>query len=174
MKNSQKGNLLFLLLIILTLIATGCSSVKPNKDVGNNDSENEAVPAPTFELMDLSDTKISLEDLKGKYVVLNFWQTTCPYCVKGMPDLNKLHEDYKESDVVVIGVNIGEDMEKIIDFAQKENISFTILLDPSGKTAHSYSVRGLPTTYFIDDKGFIYDAHIGPLNYNQLVDIIEK
>lgn len=171
MSVAWKKRIVFLILIILVLAAAGCGRKDKIKEPGNTKNEMDSEVAPMFELEALTGNKVSLEDLKGKWVVLNFWQTTCPYCVKEMSDFNKFNNDFKDSGFIVIGVNLGEGKETVEKFIKKEGIDFTILLDPSLKTISDYVVPGLPTTYFIDDKGLIYDVRTGALDYNRLVDI---
>ena len=71
--------------------------------------DSEKIAALNFKLKDLNGVEVSLSDFKGKKVFLNFWASWCPPCKAEMPDLEKLYQETKDSDLVILAVNIGED-----------------------------------------------------------------
>jgi thiol-disulfide isomerase/thioredoxin len=117
--------------------------------------------APSFTLSDPEGKEISLSDFKGKPVVLNFWATWCPPCIAEMPALNTISDSYKDSGVIVIGINSGESVETVKSFVGKFGISFPVLLDGDQKINDKYKIFGLPTTFFIDKNGVIVDQIVG-------------
>ena len=84
----------------------------PKIDANNSNDTNKINPtviktkAPNFKLSDLNNKELSLSDLKGKKVFLNFWATWCPPCKEEMPEIQKLYEETKNSDLVIIAVEI--------------------------------------------------------------------
>jgi peroxiredoxin len=108
---------------------------------------------------------MSLSDLRGKVVLLNFWATWCPPCTGEMPDLNDLHRRYgSEKNFVVVGVNLEERPEEVAAFTRRKNIEFPLLLDRTGQvTRQDYQVRTLPASVIIDRQGRIRDSWSGPL-----------
>ncbi|TKC19562.1 TlpA disulfide reductase family protein [Robertmurraya kyonggiensis] len=126
---------------------------------------------PFFELTTLAGEKISSEELKGKRVLLNFWATWCPPCKEEMPDMQKMYEEYKDEDVVVVGVNVTsteKNREDVQEFAQKHQLTFPILMDEIGEVTHQYEILSFPTTYFIDSDGVIRSKVIGALSKEKM------
>ena len=132
--------------------------------------------APDFTLTALDGTPVSLTDLRGKVVLLNFWATWCPPCKAEMPDLNALHEKYgAEQDFVVVGVNVEEDAEAVKPFVEQHQLAFPILLDrDSHVTTQLFGVRPLPTTFIIDREGFIRDAWNGQIAPEAMLARLER
>jgi len=117
--------------------------------------------APDFQLLTLDQEPVSLGDLRGNPVVLNFWASWCPPCVSEMPFLQEIHEEYSDLGLIVLAVNKAESSSKVEEFVQSKNLSFPVLLDTKGVVAEKYRIRGIPTTYFIDEDGIIQEKKIG-------------
>ncbi len=117
-----------------------------------------------FTLEDLNGNKVALSGLSGKKVFLNFWATWCPPCKAEMPDIEELYQETKESDLVIIAVNVGEDKKTVQDFMDANSYNFTVLLDTDGKVSQLYQVSGIPTSYFVDTEGYLDDGTSGPLS----------
>jgi thiol-disulfide isomerase/thioredoxin len=89
--------------------------------------------APAFTLPSLDGKQVSLEQFRGKkVVVLDFWASWCGPCRMAMPIIQKVSEELKDKDVVFFAVNIGEDKTKINDFMQKMNLKLPVLMDETG------------------------------------------
>ncbi|MCD6290472.1 MAG: TlpA family protein disulfide reductase [Anaerolineae bacterium] len=117
--------------------------------------------APDFTLSRLDGQPVSLSELRGQAVVLNFWATWCPPCRAEMPALERVYQAHREDGVVVLGVNQGETGAAVNPFLKEFGISFPVLLDAQGNVGRLYRVQALPTTYFIDRQGMIRDMVIG-------------
>jgi len=117
--------------------------------------------APDFQLLNLDQEPVSLNNLRGKPVVLNFWATWCGPCVSEMPYLQEIYEEYSSQGLVLLAVNKAESQSRVEEFQQRHNLSFPILLDSGGEIAQKYHIRGIPTTFFIDGDGIIQERKIG-------------
>jgi len=135
-----------------------------------------AVPAPEFKLAAPDGTPMSLSDLRGKVVLLNLWATWCPPCAAEMPELNALYRRYGNAkDFVVVGVDLQEGPEAVADFAQRNNITFPLLLDRDGRvTREDYGIRTLPASVIIDREGRIRDSWTGALRPEAMLARLEK
>jgi len=116
-----------------------------------------------FKLEDLNGNTVSLSDYKGKKVFLNFWATWCPPCKAEMPDIEKLYQETKDSDLVILAVNVGEDKDTVQKFISDKGYNFHILLDVKGEVSQKYQVTGIPTSYFIDTEGYLDDGATGAI-----------
>ena len=117
--------------------------------------------APNFKLNNLDGQPVSLNDFKGKPVLINFWATRCPPCRSEMPYIQEIYEGWSGKGLVLLAINIGESPSQAKDFMQSQNLSLPVLLDRKGKVAQKYNIQGIPTTFFIDKNGIIQVKIIG-------------
>ena len=145
-----------ILVMILTsgLLITGCA-------VGSEPAATVGMAAPDFELQNLDGQSVSLNDLKGKPVLINFWATWCPPCRSEMPYIQQVYDEMHEKGLVVLAINIGESSSKVKSFLQDNDLSLPVLLDTRGVVAQRYNIKGIPTTFFIDKDGTIREKIIG-------------
>ncbi|HKQ59111.1 MAG TPA: redoxin domain-containing protein [Candidatus Eisenbacteria bacterium] len=118
-------------------------------------------PAIEFTLNDLKGQPHSLKDFRGKTVLLDFWATWCGPCRITMPQVAKIHEQYKAKGVEVMSINIGETAEKAGEYMTKNGYAFTTLLDQDRGVATQYQVNGIPTLVVINPKGEVSDYLVG-------------
>jgi thiol-disulfide isomerase/thioredoxin len=120
-------------------------------------------PAADFSGNGLDEKPLSLEGLRGRVVVLDFWATWCVPCVQATPLVQKLHEKFADQPVTVVGVNQdARGMEKKVKkFLEDKKVTFRQFLDPYGKLGRRYNVGGIPCTFLIDKKGTIQAVHTG-------------
>lgn len=118
-------------------------------------------PAPAFELADTEGAKVSLESLKGKVVVLDFWATWCGPCAKSLPILNQVAGEFKDKEVVVYPVNLAEDAGAVRSFLQQMHIELRSLLDTQQSVAKEYRVSGIPQAVIIGKDGNVRYADAG-------------
>lgn len=126
--------------------------------------------APDFTLTNMNGEEVSLSDYQGQKVFLNFWASWCPPCKKEMPDMQKLHENYGDQ-LKILTVNIGESKSATANFMMQNKLNFTVLLDKNKSTAQNYLVRGIPTSYFLDENGEITEKVVGAVNYEKMLEL---
>jgi Peroxiredoxin len=147
-----------------------------NSDTKNSNSNETVKATPNniktkaidFKLKDLNGNELSLSDLKGKKVFLNFWATWCPPCKAEMPEIEKLYQETKDSDLVIVAVEIGEPLDTVKPFIENNKYNFKVLLDLDQSVATKYNISSIPTSYFIDTDGNIVSKHIGGMNIEQM------
>ena len=182
---------------ILTM-SIGCGQKKDNKEISskeepksvNKEQVNEtsntenrtnqpqrppvSIPAPEFTLATTDGDLVSLSDLKGKVVLLNFWGTWCGPCRIELPDFIKLYDKYHKDGLEIVGITIrrGESIEDVARFQEQWGLNYLLLNDINGNEVQEvtmdYSraigqmISGIPTTLIIDREGFIVSGFIGP------------
>src|SRR5207248_2318743 len=102
--------------------------------------------APDFALNGLDDKRITLADLKGSVIVLDFWATWCGPCVASMPHLDKLYKEKSPDGLKVYAIDLREDKSKVQKFIESKQLSLPVLLDAKGEIAKKYLVSGIPQT----------------------------
>lgn len=113
--------------------------------------------APNFTLSDLSGKSFNLSKLRGKVVVIDFWASWCGPCRETMPHVEKLHREFKDKGLVVLGIN-DEDIDDAKQFVQKNGYTFPMLIDVESAVSGLYGVNSIPQTLIIDRDGKIF-AH---------------
>lgn len=131
-------------------------------------SEHIGTDAKPFNVTDINGNKYSLETLKGKVIVLNFWFVECRPCVMEMPDLNEIVENYKDKDVIFLGFAIN-DKSAIESFLEKKEFKYNIVPD-SRDVINSYGINSFPTHIIIDKNSKITFSvsGLGPTTINDI------
>ena len=114
-----------------------------------------AVDAPDLTLRELGGGRISLKELRGKIIVLNFFATWCPHCQREAPSMVKLHEEFKSTDLVLLKVATKEKENDLIKHKNEFNTTFPILMDDDASCANTYGVWNRPATFLINREGKI-------------------
>ncbi len=104
---------------------------------------------------------MGIDNLKGKFVVLNFWATWCPPCRLEMPSMEKLYQEFKGQGLEVVAINFMEQEEPVLEFLKENGFTFTVLMDKKGEIAREYGVHGLPVTYLMDRNGRLMARSMG-------------
>lgn len=168
-KNKSNHNMLFTKSKIMKpvnvfIIATGlfCLAVSAYADERPLLTEvKEKWLAEDFTLKDENGKSHTLSDYRGKVVVINFWATWCPPCLKEMPSMERAHKNWSREGIEILAINVGEDEDSIFAFTGEHDISFTVLLDEDSSVLGLFPSIGLPTTYVIDPKGYVIYRAVG-------------
>ncbi|MBC8061285.1 MAG: TlpA family protein disulfide reductase [Clostridiaceae bacterium] len=134
----------------------------------------EKVLAPDFTLKDLNGNEVSLVDYRGKNVYLNFWATWCPPCRSEMPEIEKLYQETKDGDLVILAIDIGEDNKTVTNFIKENQYNFKVLLDEKNEIASAYGISSIPVSLFIDKDGYIVNQQIGAMSLEQMKGYIDS
>jgi thiol-disulfide isomerase/thioredoxin len=119
-----------------------------------------------FTLKTLDGKQVSLNELRGKVVFLNFWATWCGPCREEMPSMEALYQRLKNNDLEFIAVDIMENETDVGAFIKQNKINFPVALDIAGTVGSDYRVRGIPATFIINRNGKIIFAAAGARNWN--------
>jgi len=119
-------------------------------------------PAPPFTLAAFDGGRVSLAEMRGRIVVLNFWASWCyPACYEEAPVLERNWRTYRDRGVIVVGIDIQDTEDAARRFMSEFALSFPNAPDPTGKVSVDYGVYGVPETFFIDRSGRIRKKHVG-------------
>ena len=110
--------------------------------------------APDFTLQTINGQSITLNEFRGKTVLLNFWVNSCAACVDEMPYFQTVFDEQANEELVVLAINCGESSQTVKSIVDGLELTFPMLLDPDGKVCTDYK-RGAPTTFLIDSNGII-------------------
>jgi len=132
--------------------------------------------APAVTFVTLDGRPIQLDSLHGKVVLVNFWATSCPGCIKEMPDLIETYKQYKDKGFEIIAVAMSYDPPShVVNFAQTRQLPFPVALDMKGDHAREFDdVRLTPTSFIIGKKGQILEQKIGELDFVKLRKLLDE
>ena len=143
----------------------------------NQEFGEVAVPADaatpfTLELLD--GRGLSLADLRGKVVLVDFWASWCAPCRHEAPTLDQVYREYAGQPVEFVGVGIWDQRQTAEEFARSVGIPYPHGLDEGGAIAIDYGVRGIPEKFFIDQQGVVRQKFVGPINPEALRAAIDR
>jgi peroxiredoxin len=142
------------LFLAFVFFAAGCVGPAASNAGPLKDKQRFTLKTPTG-------TSVSLESsLKSnKAVLVNFWATWCPPCREEIPDLVKLYAAKKSAGLEIIGVDVGESAKRVAAFAEKNGMTFPVVLDEDQSVAEAYGVSGIPTTFLIASDGRVLGTY---------------
>jgi thiol-disulfide isomerase/thioredoxin len=130
---------------------------------------------PEFTLPDLSGKPRNIKEWQGKVLVINFWATWCPPCLKEMPAFEAIQAEYEKKGLQFIGIAL-DDADPVKEFIASKKITYPILLgeDQGTKLAHDLGniVNTVPFTVIINKQGLVVKSHMGELSREQLLEIV--
>jgi peroxiredoxin len=132
--------------------------------------------APAVKFTTLSGQEISMQDLRGKIVLVNFWATTCPGCIQEMPELIDTYNRYRERGFEVVAVAMAYDPpSQVANYTRKNNLPFPVALDLQGDIAAAFNdVKLTPTSYVVDQQGRIVRNVVGVLDFKALHSMLDE
>jgi peroxiredoxin len=175
----QNKYLLSIALILLSgIVWIWLSRADPEMiTMGKIPAPQQGFLAPDFSLQSNSGESITLSDLRGQPVLINFWASWCPPCQAEMPAMQRTYQDFQDQGFSILAINatFQDRMEEAADFAAQKDLSFPILFDSNGAVSALYQVRALPTSFFIDAQGLISEVVVGgPMSEALLRSRIDK
>jgi thiol-disulfide isomerase/thioredoxin len=122
----------------------------------------EQQPAPACPaVFSTSQTSFDPANFKGKVVLIDFWATWCPPCIKSMPFFNSLHNTLSTSGFEVVAINVDEDAKTAHEFLTDHPVDYPVAFDPNGNCPKTYELKGMPSSYLLDKSGKVNLIHIG-------------
>ncbi len=171
-------------MLSIILLLGGCAKPTPTPTLGSlvtvptkpaaSDIPEVGAIAPRFTLPDLNGDEVTLDDYRGKVVLLNFWATWCPPCQNEIPMFIEVYEELKDEDFVILAVSMGERKEEVASFVAAKGMTFPVLLDSSRSVARRYLVRAVPTSLVIDRDGVVQRIIVGMMYEAQLRRVLEN
>ncbi len=117
--------------------------------------------APSFSLKALNGSQVSLNDFKGKPILLKFWATWCPSCVEELPQMEKFSEGRRNQLCILMPAIDGEKEKRVQNVVKKNKVTLPVLLDVKEKIARTYKVTFIPVAFLIDREGMIVGMVVG-------------
>jgi thiol-disulfide isomerase/thioredoxin len=155
-------------MLALVLAVGGCSKDKEKQAAGSaRVAATEGASAPDFTAADLSGKTVTLSQLRGKVVLVNFWATWCPPCREEIPSMVKLNQAMAGKPFQMLALSIDEGGKEAIDgFFKSSGQTLPAYLDGEQKVARLYGTTGVPETFVIDKKGAILKKVVGGMDWS--------
>ncbi len=155
--------------VVFALVLAACSGGADEQE--SAPAAGPPVPDGTFETFD--GEQLSLVELSGEPLVVNFWASWCPPCIAEMPDFERVHAD-RGDEVRFVGLNTQDSREQAEALIAQTGVTYLLGLDPEGALFADFQVISMPSTYFVDADGAIVHRHAGLLTEQQLRDLIDE
>jgi len=168
----------FVLLIAMLTSGVALSADGPVLEKGKQRETLDAMqgkPAPALVVKEWMNSKpLTLADLKGKIVVLDFWATWCGPCLAAIPHTNELARKYADKGVVIIGVCAMRGAEKMAATVKSKGIAYPVAADETGATVEAYKVDSFPDYHIIDRKGNLRWADMANKDVEKAIELLLK
>jgi peroxiredoxin len=123
-------------------------------------------PAPGFELPRLSASgSLSLAELRGKVVLINFWATWCKPCEDEMPAMEELYRTLQPEGFELIAISVDDEVAPVASFREQLGLSFPILMDSEKEVASAYQTHRFPESFLVGRDGVVVERYIGPKDW---------
>ena len=135
-----------------------------------------ATTTPSFTLQDLDGNSVSLSDYQGKVVLINFWAHWCPPCIREIPDMIRLREDYKDKNFEVLGVVVPTryNESRVRRMVSNFKMTYPVLIGTEESLAQFGTINSIPRTFILDTKGEIREDILGASDYAMFEQMIKK
>jgi len=126
-----------------------------------------AAPAPELKAQDLVGAPKNLADYRGKVVLLNFWASWCPPCLREMPSMERLRMKMAGRPLEIVALDSAETPDEVSAYLSRMKLGFPVLLDPDGSNTRRWKVFALPTTFLLDGAGRVRYVLTGPTEWDE-------
>lgn len=130
---------------------------------------------PSFEATLLNGSKISHSEFKGHVSIINFWATTCTVCVKEMPEMVKVFNEFEKQDLKLLAIAMSYDPPMyVVDFTNTRKLPFLVVMDSDGTLSKLFGgIEATPTTFLINKEGRIIKKYVGEPNWAEMRSLIK-
>ena len=165
--------LAFLGILVWSSLQTGgrAGGLGVNTEFGIAEVEAEAAQDFSLELHDGG--SVTLSDLRGRVILVDFWASWCAPCRQEAPVLEQTYQEYLGTDVEFIGVNIWDLPDNAAAYVEEFGIRYPSGVDAEGKIAIDYGVKGIPEKFFIDRDGVVRQKFVGPIRPDKLRETLD-
>ena len=130
--------------------------------------------APDFTVMMVDDEPVTLSDLRGQVVLLNFWGTWCGPCRREMPEFQRAYEEFNDDGFEILAVSFDDTVEAIIEFRDEFGLTFPLALDDTGEINDAYGIQTRPSSFLLDRDGVIITRHFGMMTESQIQEMLAE
>jgi peroxiredoxin len=151
------------LILIGGLVWIFASRADPSQTTASPPVAQAGFRAPDFSLRTAEGEIITLSELKGRPILINFWASWCPPCRAEMPAFERAYQAWQDQGFLILAINATQQdsVDQALAFAQEYGLSFPLLFDADGQVYRNYQVRSLPTSFFVDPQGVIREVVVG-------------
>lgn len=143
-----------LTLMLLSLVSAQAANITPV-------NQAELAPMRDFNLSEIGGGELSLGELQGQVVLVDFWASWCGPCRESFPWMNAIQQRYMDDGLVVLGINLDQDAAAAESFLKTVPANFTLVRDPDARLLEAFGLIGMPSSYLLDRQGRIRATHTG-------------
>ncbi len=127
----------------------------------------ERTPAPILQAQDMDGAPHTLASFRGKVVLLNFWASWCPPCLREMPSMERLRIKMAGRPLEIVALDSAETRDEVSAYLSRMPLGFPVLLDPDGSNTRRWKVFALPSSFLLDAEGRVRYILTGPTEWDE-------